>query len=314
MDNETNDTDSIDPIQRNITITVLVIFAFPGLLCFLFIFYHAIKLRKRLVFDTINNHVIFLILICDFLAIATDLPIMLYYFGYGNIYTINICVFWIYWNYSLPVTSLLITTYASIERYILVFHRHTAQRHKFLLHYIPMLCFTIYIPILYFALIVFVPCPPDFTYDTREPSCNGACYTTYVWLNTFDIMCNQTLPCVILLVFNALIIVRVIISRTAALGSAPLRNILKKNRRLILQLLGVSSMSLLAWLPWLVINIQGYFYVPEFEDWFMTYILLYLPYITASISPFLALIGLPEIRRQFITGRFETQVVPYTFR
>lgn len=87
MSSETNDVSGVSSVQRSITIPILVTFACPALLCFVFIFHHAIKLRKRLIFDTINNHIIFLILTFDFCSIATELPITLYYLAYGRVHT-----------------------------------------------------------------------------------------------------------------------------------------------------------------------------------------------------------------------------------
>ena len=303
MSDETNDVSGVSSVQRNITIPILVTFACPALICFLFIFYHAIKLRKRLIFDTINNHIIFLILIFDFLSIATELPITLYYLAYGRVHTKKICLFWMFWDFSLQVASLFLTTYASIERYFLVFHRQAVLKHKFIWHYIPMFWFTVYIPIFFLCLLLRVPCQTksqEDSFDLTAFACGTPCYFTYVTINTYDVIVNLMLPSFTILTFNLVIIIRVIASRTTALGSVALRKILKKNRRMILQLLGISLMSLIAWLPWVVITIAVDFFDPSFGLWFEIYILPYLPYLTTSMSPFFALIGLSEIRKQII--------------
>ena len=77
---------------------------------------------------------------------------------------------------------------------------------------------------------------------------------------------------------------------------------------MILQLFGFSLMSLTAWMPWVVIIIAQDFYDPSFGNWFITYILHYLPYATAAASPFLALIGLPEIRKQSPMTKYQTKI------
>lgn len=76
---------------------------------------------------------------------------------------------------------------------------------------------------------------------------------------------------------------------------------------MILQLLGV---SLIAWVPQVVIIVGQYFFQPSFGNWFVTYILHYLPYVTASSSSFFALIGLPEIRKELKIKRYETKPTP----
>ena len=166
----------ISPTQRSITMPILITFAIPSLICFSFIFYYFIKLRKRLIFDCINHHVILLILIIDFLLISTELPITLYYLAFGNVQTRKICLFWIYWDYTLETASLFLTMYASIERYLLVFLQHHVKNHHFIFHYIPMSCVGLYIPILYFYLVILSPCAQNYPYDTTAFACGGACF------------------------------------------------------------------------------------------------------------------------------------------
>ena len=287
----------ISSIQRNLTIPILIIFAIPSLICFLLIFYYFIKFHQKLLFDRLNHHIILIILMCDFLLILTELPISLYYLGKGNVQTRRICIFWIYLDYTLETTSLFLTMYASIERYLLIFLKQHIRKHDIILHYIPMLSIALYIPILYCYLIVLSPCALNHPYDITAFVCGGACFFSYTTVNTYDTIVDTMLPCFILFSFNLLIILRVTIIKAKALRTASLLKILKKNRRMILQLIGISLMTLIAWMPWVIIIIVQNFFQSSFGDWFITYILHYLPYITTSASPFLALVGLPEIRK-----------------
>ncbi|CAF0718873.1 unnamed protein product [Adineta steineri] len=315
MNNQTDSNDSvvsdgtciITQTQRSITMPILILFAIPSLICFLFIFYHFFKLRKRLIYDSVNHHVILFILILDFLLILSELPITLYYLALGNVQTKNICIFWIYWDYSLETSSLFLTMYAAIERYFLVFHKHHILKHKYLFHYIPMFIIGFYIPIIYFYLVILSPCAMDHPYDITSFVCGGACFFSYVAVNTYDTIVDTLVPCLILLIFNLLIILRVIIARGRVFATQSLIDILKKNRRMILQLFGISFMCLLSWMPWVVIIIAQNFFIPTFGNWFITYMLHYLPYITASTSPFLALIGLPEIRKHLNISKYQTK-------
>ncbi|UJR06819.1 hypothetical protein I4U23_011107 [Adineta vaga] len=238
------------------------------------------------------------------------MPITLYYLAYGSVHTVKICLFWNFWNYNLHVISLILTEYASIERYFLVFHRHEVLKHKVLFHYIPILCLTIYIPVWYFYLIFFLPCQKARLLDITVFTCGMPCFFGYAWITAYDAIANLMLPSLIILIFNTLMIVRVVVSRTVALGAIPVRETLKKNRRMILQLLGISLMSLIMWLPWVVILIGKDFFDPSFGNWFVTYILYYVPYITASLSPFFGLIGLPEIRKKFKIRALQTAIIP----
>ena len=108
--------------QRIITISLLSVFAIPSLICFLMVFYYFIRLRKTLLFGRINHHVILCILISDFLLITTELPFTLRFLSLGYFQTSNLCQFWIFWNYTSEAIPLFLTMYASIERYLLIFH------------------------------------------------------------------------------------------------------------------------------------------------------------------------------------------------
>ncbi len=193
---------SISQVQRSITIPILIIFQISSFICSLIIFYHFIRLRKSLLFDIINHHVILLILIFDFLLIATELPITLYYLGLGHVQTPKICTFWIYWDYILETTSLFLTMYASIERYLLVFHKVKFLKRKVLFHCVPMIIVALYIPILYMYLVVLSPCVYNHQYDLTAFACGGACFFAYIPVNTYDTIANTMLPCFIIIFFN----------------------------------------------------------------------------------------------------------------
>ncbi|CAF1039241.1 unnamed protein product [Rotaria sp. Silwood1] len=324
MNNQTSNTSFslngqcfISQIQRSITIPVLIIFALPSFVCFLIIFYYFIQQRKPLLVDRINHHVILLILIFDFLLITTELPFTLSYLALGYAQTSKICTFWVYWDYILETTSLFLTMYASVERYLLVFHKNSFLKRKVLFHFIPMSIATLYIPILYLYLIVLSPCVRNYQYDLTAFTCGGACFFAETSVNTYDTIVDTMLPCFIVLIFNLLMIIRVVILKRKVATSVPISDTLRRNRRMIAQLLAISLMCLIAWMPWVVIIIAQNFFDPSFGTWFITYILHYLPYLTSSVSPFLALIGLPEVRqglkilkKQTITTKTTTVSAP----
>ncbi|CAF3487624.1 unnamed protein product [Rotaria sp. Silwood1] len=288
----------ISQIQRSVTMPVLIIFELPSVICFLIIFYYFIQLRKSILFDCINHHVILLILISDFLLIATELPFSLHYLSLGYVQTAKICTFWIYWDYTLETTSLFLTMYASIERYLLVFHKSSFLKRKLLFHYIPMTIVALYIPVLYMYLVVLSPCLHNHQYDLTAFACGGACFFVQISVNTYDTIVDTMLPCFIIIIFNLLMVGRSSILKRRALTSLSISKTLKRNRRMIIQLLAISLMCLIAWMPWVVIIIGQNFFDSSFGDWFITHILHYLPYLTTSASPFLALIGLPAIRQR----------------
>jgi hypothetical protein len=289
--------------QRMITMSLLITFAIPSLICFFLVFYHFFRLRKTLLVDRINHHVILCILISDFLLIVTELLFSLRYLSLGYVSTTKMCLFWIFWDYVLEATSLFFTMYASIERYLLVFHKQLVLKHKLLLHYIPLGFFCFYSFGMYTYLVLLFPCEQNLQYDLTAFVCGGACFFNAFVENIYDTIVDVMLPSFILLIFNLLVVGRVILRKKRVSPLSAVSNTLRKSRRMILQLLAISLMTLITWMPWVIIILGQYWYGPSFAERFVSIIVHYLPYFTSFASPFLALIGLPEIRRVFIKGR-----------
>ncbi|CAF3771529.1 unnamed protein product [Rotaria socialis] len=279
--------------------SLLIAFAIPSLTCFLVIFYYFIQLRKKLLFDRINHHVILCILISDFLLITTELPFSLSYLSFGYMQSTKICLFWTFWDYYLQAATLFLTMYAAIERYLLVFHRQCIMKNKLFFHYIPLGFVCCYSFGIYLYFIPLFSCKPNYSYDLAAFVCGGPCYLNAFVQNIYDTIIDIMLPTCVLLVFNLLMIGRVIRYKHKVSPSTRVSNILKKSRRMILQLLAISLMTLLNWMPWIFIILVHDFYDPSFGEQFITIFLHYLPYFTSFASPFLALINLPEIREEF---------------
>ncbi|UJR19668.1 hypothetical protein I4U23_022803 [Adineta vaga] len=285
--------------QRVITISLLGIFSIPSIICFLLIFYYFIRLRKSLLLDRINHHIILCILIADFLIIISELPFTFHFLSLGYFQTKNLCQFWIFWNYTSEAIPLFLTMYASIERYLLIFHKRFIIKHKILFHYIPIIIVCLYTIGINAYLVLFIPCKTNHEYDLNVFVCGGACYFSDFLPNIYDTIVDVMLPPFIILFFNLLIIIRVVIRKRNVSSTVLVPNILKKNRRMILQLLAISFLSLITWMPWVVITLGQNFYDPSFAQQFIDIIIHYLPYFSSFTSPFLALIGLPEIQAKF---------------
>ncbi|CAF1433507.1 unnamed protein product [Rotaria sp. Silwood1] len=147
-------------------------------------------------------------------------------------------------------------------------------------------------------LVLLFPCDPSYQYDLTVFVCGGPCYLNAFVQNFYDTIVDTMLPPCVLLIFNLLMIGHAIRLKRKVAPSTLVLNTLKKNRRMILQLLAISLMALINWMPWVVIILIQDFYDPSFGEQFINNVVYYLPYFTSFASPFLALIGLPEIREE----------------
>jgi len=212
--------------------------------------------------------------------------------------SIEFCKFWIYWDYMLDTTTLFLTMYVSIQYYLLVFHQQRFIKQKLLFHYILLLFSCLFNLSLYIYLFVFFPCIEDYQYDLTDFVCGGPFFLHPISLKIFIIFFDIILPRFILLIFNLMILFRFIKFTRKIPALSSFINTIKKTRHMILQLLFISLMSLIIYLPWIFIIIAQAFYNLSFGEYFIAITQHYLPYFRSFASPFLALIGLPEIRKK----------------
>lgn len=111
-----------------------------------------------------------------FIQVTTDLPftLIVLHTGFVPIHSHLFCLLWSVYNYGLSVNNVILMCFGCIERYFLVFHRFSFQKHLVLFHYGPIVFFVIYPYLLYTGLIVIYSCKNEF--DFTEYVCGGPCY------------------------------------------------------------------------------------------------------------------------------------------
>ncbi len=124
--------------------------------------------------NRIVSQIFGILLVVNALLILAELPFTLTYLYDGFIRNKSVCPGWVLVNYSLFILSIYLTTWTSIERYLFIYHVHFITRYQILLHYLPIVGFTLYTPLLYTGLVIFYPCQQ--TYDMYNYICGGPCY------------------------------------------------------------------------------------------------------------------------------------------
>ena len=259
-----------------------------SLLIFLFFATHRLLLRD------IRHQAILLLLVVNFIQLSGDLPMIIHFYriGYVSPSTPGYCVWWTFFEYTLEVTAALLTATISIQRHLLVFHEHMLNvRFKlFALYYAPLLFCLVYPPLLYLILIVLYPCDGT-QWDYTSSVCGFAnCHLVYSkTLATFDWTAHNGIPTAIIIISNIFLILRVVKQKLRQQQ----RVVWKKQRRLTVQLLGISGLFLLAWLPSLIIALVQQLLDPSFlaqvqKDYTieMIYLMcLFLPWVCVGQLP-----------------------------
>ena len=188
------------PSSRLVIFILLLLLMIPSILCSLFIFYHFI--RSRELRQRISNQGVLLLLILSFvqvtgtsnhdqrwssasiLQVTGELPLSLIFLYKGSAAHASdgFCRFWIILNYILVCSAVWTMAFTSVQRYWLVFHRTFFDRHRLLLHFIPIACCIVYPTTLYVCLVTVYACQNQFDYS--QWTCGGACYLSQV--NTLE--------------------------------------------------------------------------------------------------------------------------------
>lgn len=226
----------------------------------------------------------------------SELPLVLYFFRHNVVWVPSdiFCTLWCYIDYVLNVVILMLICYASIQRYLFVFHHNLVSKHLFWLHYFPLSFCVIYPSLFYFVFIFFYPCPH--IYDFTMITCQGPCYLFERIPGSIDLIINLTVP-LFLCVFTNLVLVSRVLHQKHRMKQ---QNKWKKNRSLLLQLLCIVIVHNVIWLPTIIANLINLF-SPVPQQFFIDLsinLFTYSIYIVIMICPFISLFSLVDVRQQ----------------
>jgi hypothetical protein len=179
--------------------------------------------------------------------------------------------------------------FATIQRYLLVFHKAFYMKWKVLTHYCTLLFCCLYPPIYYLYFTFFFPCVNN--YDYSQPLCGEACFTFSKIAVLIDYFGNILLPVSTIVVVNCMLLMKVILLKrrmaSKSTSAAQDQSLWKKNRRMIVQLMTIATATSLSWLPFIICAIADTFNSSLVSGNLLT-LLNFLPYFNCMLTPFLA--------------------------
>ncbi|CAF1361144.1 unnamed protein product [Adineta steineri] len=282
--------------------------------CYFFVAYHIIfekSARKAL-----HNHVIIILLFYNFLGVTFDLSLTLDRdrVGYVSLFSPTLCRFWQLVDNGIWYGGISLMMWASFERHILVFHsnfvRSTGQ--LVLVHYIPLIFFSLYAPLLYFYLIFLYPCDEDF--DSTSLLCGGICFYATIpnWFLVYDSFVDYTIPILLIVVFSISLLLRFIRQKQRLQQAVTWRQC----RKMTIQLTLVSATYLMFDLPYVIIFLVQSCGYPNFASNIIQPYVASLTYVPAIVLPYATLLTLPglkqKLRSLFFWKRHQRQIVPLT--
>jgi hypothetical protein len=241
-----------------------------------------------------QNHGLLLLLVVNSIQLIFDIPLSLnfYIYGYVNPPTATLCIWWTYFEYIMYAVPEYLLATISLQRHMFIFHQNILRNRwiRNLLHHLPLTLCIIYPPIFYLFAIVLYPCD-NTQWDFTSRVCGFAnCYLVYgTVLGIFDLVVNNSMPVVIDILANITMIARVIMQKRRARQAVRWG----QQRRMMMQLLCLSSLYLTGWAPFLLVEIINVVSNPNFlhtveENYFgdLIYICyLFLPWLWLGFFP-----------------------------
>ena len=253
-----------------------------------------------------SNQIIICVLICSFLVTTVDIPLTLpFLYDYFYITTLRnpytFCLFWLVYEYTLYSMILWLVAFASLERYLLIFHQQIVlktKRRKFFVHYLPILFVILFCCVWDIYLILLYPCQQT-QLDYSQLVCGGSCYqfSENSFLLMIDWTLSSLLPIFLVMLFNLILILHVLHQKrkmTKNLGSMQLRKTWRRTRKMFAQLLPIALIFLLFQLPYVVVNVVG-----STQESFISsasFYTNYLPYCLEIFMPFAVLMNQKKIK------------------
>ncbi|CAF3369141.1 unnamed protein product [Rotaria sp. Silwood1] len=290
-----NTTDTVVANHRYIKFAILLPCQILSIICSLFLFVNIICRPSKLI-KPIRNHFILPLLITSFIQVTTELSMVENYLHTGIVRpsTYAYCLFFNWYEFSLNGISLFVMLWASIERHIIILSRSVFQIRwkRIVFHYLPLCIAILYPPICYAYFIFIYSCVNNWNY--YELLCTAPCFYQNKMLGITDWLFNIIIPAFSIAVANVLLIIRVICRSTLVRYNAERT---KKNRKMTIQLLAISSLFLIFWLPIAVTGLIQQFFYPTFLIYIQFNIFFYLIYFVQLFLPIACLVFLPELKK-----------------
>jgi len=142
-----------------------------------------------------------------------------------------------------------------------------------------------------FSFMMFYPCENQFNYNAVV--CGAACYTLQPILGIANWIFSINAPLLIIVLLNLFLIFRVIQQKRQMLQ----KDIWKKNSRMLLQLLSVTGIQCIGWLPVSMISVLDVIRsTPVLRELHVNWLLIGAIYLPVLCAPVTSIIAIPELR------------------
>ncbi|CAF1394970.1 unnamed protein product [Adineta steineri] len=206
------------------------------------------------------------------------------------------CKTWMYVEFTLEAVTNYLVAVMSIQRHTLVFRPNLfiIRFKRYLLYYLPLLCCIIYPVTFYMGAVVFYPCDPAQWNFTLNMCGDTICFLSgSEVLATYDWIVNSGLPIILIMLANLVLIIRVVKQKSRRQKTVSW----SKQRRMTLQLVSISSLYLLTWLPTIITGIMQQIIPSNYLYGIQEDFISDLTYLNCLLMPWMSLGLLPDFHK-----------------
>jgi hypothetical protein len=279
---------------RNIKFGLFVALEPPALICNFILVYYLIA--DRTLRKTLQYHAILALLIVTLLTNLIELPRITNYLRIGIVFPqtdIN-CLIWQWCDYSLFSAVNIYMFWISVERYLLIFHGglYTTAKRRLLFHYLPLIIIIVYILFFYAVAIFIYPC--ELQLDFSQPLCGFPCYTTHANISLYDLIAHTIIPMSLGMLCDTSLMIRVLFRKRVGLQHQGTQR--RKYRKMVIQLLSISSIYLTCQIPFdAVVFIQLFVNLPDWAAYMQIIYFYYFFWLLTLLLPFVCIGCLTEV-------------------
>jgi len=227
---------------------VILLLQIPAIILFLCIFVFFITNRIHL--RQLQNQALLVLFIVNFIQLTLNLPLFLHFVRLNRVSpaTGAYCRFWMFVESTLDAENEFLVAAICIQRHAFVFRPNVFQTRSklYLFYYLPLLFAVVYSVGFYMGSVIFYPCDNTQWNFTLTICGDTICYlSSNQSLALYDWIANTGLAIVVIILANIVLVIRVIRQK------ARRQRVItwSKQRRMTLQLLSISSLYLVTWLP-----------------------------------------------------------------
>ncbi|CAF0785049.1 unnamed protein product [Adineta steineri] len=281
---------------HSIKFFVVLVLEISAIILFLLIFLFFTTNRRYL--KKLQNQALLILFIVNFIQLSLNIPIFMHFVRLHRVSpaTGAYCKTWMYIESTLDAANEFLVAVISIQRHTLIFRPNLLNiRFKlYLLYYLPLLFCIIYPVVFYMGTIILYSCDDAQWNFTLNMCGDTICYfSNNVVLAGYDWIVNTGLPIIAIILGNLILVIRVIKQKHRRQRTVSW----SKQRHMTLQLISISSLYLLSWLPNVIIGIMQQInpsdYLYEIEE----YIVSDFTYLICLLLPWMCLGLLPDFKK-----------------